>query len=228
MARRSFLRACGGSAALLLPLLRDIEARASGAAAPLRFLVIQKPLGVQWPLWRPAAHTATTTDFTLPVCSAPFEPLRAKMAMIDGLTISTTKTAGGDGGNFSAEGGMVALMTGQPALGKYGQQDWCAGGASIDQILLARSPLLGGAAWARPTPIGSLQLAADIRSDRDEVAPRVLSYLDSLPNERDITRARQPLYPGDSSRSPSSTACSAARCRPGPRRTSPPACWRRS
>ena len=87
MARRSFLRACGGSAALLLPLLRDIEARASGAAAPLRFLVIQKPLGVQWPLWRPAAHTATTTDFTLPVCSAPFEPLRAKMAMIDGLTI---------------------------------------------------------------------------------------------------------------------------------------------
>ena len=41
---------------------------------------------------------------------------------------------------------MVALMTGQPALGKIGQQDWCAGGASIDQILLARSPLLGGPA----------------------------------------------------------------------------------
>ena len=41
---------------------------------------------------------------------------------------------------------MVALMTGQPALGKVGQQDWCAGGASIDQILLARSPLLGGPA----------------------------------------------------------------------------------
>jgi hypothetical protein len=195
MARRSFLRACGGSAALLLPLLRDIEARASGAAAPLRFLVIQKPLGVQWPLWRPAAHTATTTDFTLPVCSAPFEPLRSKMAMIDGLTIVTTKTAGGDGGNFSAEGGMVALMTGQPALGKYGQQDWCAGGASIDQIFLDRSPVLGGRAAATRTAIGSLQLAADIRSDRDEVAPRVLSYRDPLANEPDITRARQPLYP---------------------------------
>ena len=91
MARRSFLRACGGSAALLLPLLRDIEARANGAAAPLRFLVIQKPLGVQWPLWRPTAHTATTTNFTLPVCSAPFEPLRSKMAMIDGLTIVTRR-----------------------------------------------------------------------------------------------------------------------------------------
>ena len=74
---------------------------------------------------------------------------------------------------------MVALMTGQPALGKIGQQDWCAGGASIDQILLARSPLLGGPASPADTAFGSLQLAADIRADRDEVAPRVLSYLDS-------------------------------------------------
>ena len=55
--------------------------------------------------------------------------------------------------------------------------------------------MLGGPASATRTAIGSLQLAADIRSDRDEVAPRVLSYLDPLPNEPDITRARQPLYP---------------------------------
>jgi len=195
MARRSFLRACGGSAALLLPLLRDIEARAAGAAAPLRFLVIQKPVGAQWPLWRPAA-AATTTSFTLPAISAPFEPLRSRMAMIDGLNIVTaTRAVGQSGGTGSAEGGMVALMTGQPTLGKYGQQDHCAGGASIDQILLARSPALGGPAAAQKTTIGSLQLAADIRSDRDEVAPRVLSYLDPLPNERDISKARQPLYP---------------------------------
>jgi hypothetical protein len=90
---------------------------------------------------------------------------------------------------------MVALMTGQPRSGKIGQQDWCAGSASIDQILLARSPLLGGAASTRKTMVGSLQVAADIRSDRDEIAPRVLSYLDALPNESDISRARQPLYP---------------------------------
>jgi len=189
MARRSFLRACGGSAALLLPLLRDIEARADGAGAPLRFLIIHKPLGVQWPLWRPAA-TATTTTFTLPACSAPFEPLRSKMAMIDGVNIVATP-----GGAGTAEGGVVALMTGQPVLGKVGAQDWCAGGASIDQILLARSPVLGGPASATRTQVGSLQLAADIRADRDEVAPRVLSYLDALPNQTDITKARQPLYP---------------------------------
>jgi hypothetical protein len=195
MARRSFLRTCGGSAALLVPLLRDIEARAGGAPAPLRFLVIQKPVGAQWSLWRPAAG-ATTGTFTLPATSAPFEPLRSSMAMIDGLNIVTaSRAAGQDGGSHSAEGGMVALMTGQPTLGKYGQQDHCAGGASIDQILLARSPVLGGPAAAKKSFIGSLQLAADIRSDRDEVAPRVLSYLDPLPNEADISKARQPLYP---------------------------------
>jgi hypothetical protein len=195
MARRSFLRACGGSAALLLPLLRDIEARAVGAAAPLRFLVIQKPVGAQWALWRPDA-AATTTTFTLPACSAPFEPLRSKMALIDGLNIvCATRAATGDGGAASAEGGMVALMTGQPTLGKVGQQDHCAGGASIDQILLARSPVLGGPASASKTSFASLQLAADIRADRDEVAPRVLSYLDPFPGQTDIAMARRPLYP---------------------------------
>ena len=195
MARRSFLRACGGSAALLLPLLRDIEARAVGAAAPLRFLVIQKPVGAQWALWRPDV-AATTTSFTLPACSAPFEPLRAKMAMIDGVNIvCATRAATGDGGAASAEGGMVALMTGQPTLGKVGQQDHCAGGASIDQILLARSPALGGPASASKTTFGSLQLAADIRADRDEVAPRVLSYLDPVAGQTDIAMARRPLYP---------------------------------
>jgi hypothetical protein len=193
MSRRSFLRACGGSAALLAPLLRDIEARADGAAAPLRFLVIHKPLGAQWAQWRPQA-TATTTDFTLPRCSAAFEPLRSKMVLIDGLNIVCATAGTGDGTN-TAEDGMVELMTGQPTLGKIGQQDWCAGGASIDQIRLARSPRLGGPPATTRTAFGSLQLAADVRADRDEVAPRVMSYLDPLPAETDISRARQPLYP---------------------------------
>src|SRR4029079_111463 len=122
--------------------------------------------------------------------SPPAKPLRPKMSMIYGVNIVATP-----GGAGTAEGGVVALMTGQPVLGKVGAQDWCAGGASIDQILLARSPVLGGPASATRTQVGSLQLAADIRADRDEVAPRVLSYLDALPNQTDITKARQPLYP---------------------------------
>jgi len=74
--RRSMLRAAGGSAALLLPLLRNIEARAAGAKAPLRLLIIHHPLGTAPGLanWVPS-NGATTTNFTLPLESAPFAPL---------------------------------------------------------------------------------------------------------------------------------------------------------
>ncbi len=197
VARRAFLSGLGGSAALLLPLLRNIEARAAGAAAPLRFLVIHHPLGTQWDSWRPSAK-ATTTSFTLPSNSAPFNPLKSKMVMIDGLNIaSATRNGDGVDGANTHEGGMVALMTGQPTLGRIGTQDHAAGGASIDQIFLAKSALLGGPQLAQNerTPFGSLQLAADIRSDRDEVAPRVMSYLDPNPKQSDPSLARHPLYP---------------------------------
>ena len=206
MARRSFLRACGGSAALLLPILRSMEARASGMPAPLRFLIVHHPLGAQLldttttpttpDLWRPAA-SATTTTFTLPFESAPFAPLQSKMVMVDGLNIVTATKAtnlGTASGGNTHEGGLVALMTGVPSLGRIGQQDWAAGGPSIDQIFLAQSPGLGGPAATTKTPFGSLQLAADIRSDRDEVAPRVMSYLAPNATQTDISVARRPLY----------------------------------
>jgi Protein of unknown function (DUF1552) len=195
IARRAFLRSCGGSLALLAPLLRGIEARAQGMPAPLRFLVIQRPCGTELDLWRPTA-AATTNSFTLPANSAPFAPLQSKMAMIDGLNLVCASLNGGSGGLNTAEGGMVALMTGVPTLGQIGQQDHAAGGPSIDQLLLSRSPVLGGAGspMGSRTPFGSLQLAADIRSDRDELAPRVLSYLPPTANP-DINLARQPLFP---------------------------------
>ena len=116
-ARRSFLRAAGGSAGLLLPLLRSIEARAQGMAAPLRLLIIQHPLGCGPGLstWRPNA-SATTTSFTLPLETAPFAaaatPLQKYMCMIDGLNVVTPS------GQNTHEGGMVAVMTGVNALGK--------------------------------------------------------------------------------------------------------------
>jgi hypothetical protein len=195
MARRSFLRGAGGSAALLYPLLRGIEARAAGMPAPLRFLVIHHPLGTQPAMWRPTA-TATTTTFMLPTISAPFEPLRPYMVMIDGLNIvSATVAANGAAGAATHEGGMVALMTGQPTLGQIGQQDHVAKGASIDQLFLSKSPSLGALGTTSPTPFGSLQLAADIRSDRDEIAPRTMSYLDSIPNQTNLSLARRPLAP---------------------------------
>jgi Protein of unknown function (DUF1552) len=196
IARRAFLRSCGGSAALLLPLLRSIEARAQGVAAPLRFLVIHHPQGSPLTMWRPAV-TATTTAFTLPVNSAPFAPLQSKMVMIDGLNVvSASRQPGNTGGTLTSEGGLVAVMTGVPTLGQIGQQDHAAGGSSIDQILLDRSPILGGSLSpsASHTVFQSLQVAADVRSDRDEIAPRVLSYRPPTANP-DINLARQPMYP---------------------------------
>lgn len=198
MARRAFLRGCGGSAALVLPLLRSIEARAAGAPAPKRLLILHHCQGSPLDQWRPAADT-TTRQFTLPANSAPFAPLQSKMVLIDGLNLVTATTAPGavnPGGQNTSEGGMVALVTGVPTLGSVSQQDHCAGGPSIDQILLDRSPFLGGALSPSTvkTPFGSLQVAADIRSSRNEVAPRVLSYRPPLAGT-DPAQARQPLYP---------------------------------
>jgi hypothetical protein len=201
VARRAFLRACGGSAALMLPLLRSMEARAQNVAAPKRLLILHHGEGSPLDQWRPAA-AATTQTFTLPANSAPFAPLQSKMVLIDGLNLITATTgpdpSGRRGGQNTSEGGMVALMTGVPTLGlgSVGQQDHCAGGPSIDQLLLDRSPLLGGALSTSrsKTPFGSLQLAADIRSMRDEVAPRVMSYRAPIANP-DPSLARQPLYP---------------------------------
>jgi hypothetical protein len=195
IARRSFLRGCGKSAVLLAPLLRSIEARAQGLPAPLRFLVIRHACGSPLADWRPSA-AATTTNFTLPAQTAAFAPLKSKMVLVDGLNIVTaSQQAGNSGGLSTSEGGTVAVMTGVPTLGQIGQQDHCAGGPSIDQILLDRSSVLGGgASLTGRTPFGSLQLAADIRSTRDEIAPRVLSYRPPTATV-DIGLARQPMNP---------------------------------
>jgi len=187
----------------MVPLLRNIEARAAGAAAPLRFLIIHHPLGTASGLanWRPNA-SATTTSFTLPVESAPFAPLQKYMVMVDGVncvTVTNGKdTTGNHGGQNTHEGGMVALMTGVPTLGSVGQQDHCAGGASIDQLFLQQSPGLGGPNFAKPTPFPSLQLGADTRSDRNEVAPGVLTYLAPKSGVSDPAQARQPQTPNTS------------------------------
>jgi hypothetical protein len=197
--RRSFLQACGGSAALLAPLLRSIEARAQGTKAPLRLLIVHHPLGAGPGLgsWRPNA-AATTTNFTLPFETAPFEAagLKPHMNMVDGLNVVFgTRDANANSGQNTHEGGIAVMMTGVPVLGRVGQQDHAAGGASIDQLLLDNSPVLGGPTQTDKTPFGSLQLAADVRSDRDEVAPRTLSYRPPLAGQTDISKARKPMAP---------------------------------
>lgn len=194
VARRAFLRG-SGAAALLYPLLRNAEAQAEGARAPLRFLIIHRPLGTVLDRWRP---TTPGTSFTLPELSSPFEPLRSSMVLIDGLNIVSRGPGGVNdlAGDKTHEGGMVGIMTGIPNLGRVGQQDHVAAGPSIDQLFLDRSPLLGGMAAPAEgrTRYPSLQLAADIRADRNEVAPRVMSYRPSVAGSN-LNSRRQPLYP---------------------------------
>ncbi len=194
VARRAFLRGCAASP-LLWPLLRNVESYAQDGTTPKRLFIIQHPTGTVLERWRPEAGSSGS-DFMLPYISEPFEPLRSNMVMIDGLNIvADTRVSGGPTGDRTHEGGMVAVMTGQPTLGRIGQQDHAAGGASIDQLLLERSPVLGGPESDAPTPFGSLQLAADIRSDRSEVSPRVMSYRAPSDGQSDINLARRPLYP---------------------------------
>jgi hypothetical protein len=176
--RRAFLQRAT-AAALTAPLLYRIEARAQGKPEPRRLLVIHRAVGTvrdQWlPLGTPSQaatgnlvlNTGTGTRAAAAVggVSAAFEPLRNKTTLIDGMDIITS-----GGGERTHEGGMVAVMTGQPTTRKVGQEDHIAGGASIDQIFLDRSPWLSG------TRIPSLALGTDARSDRGEVSPRVLSY----------------------------------------------------
>jgi len=181
--RRSFLFGLGGAAVGLGPLLALLEGQAEGATAPKRLLVIHHPLGAVRDYWRP---TGTERDFTLSPILQPFQPLKDKMVAIDGLDIVPSIS-----GAATHEGGMVALMTGQPTLGRIesNEQDHAAGGASIDQLLLAHP------SSSLKTPLGSLQLAADTRSDFNSISPRVMSYLPPLPGEPDIVKANQPLYP---------------------------------
>jgi hypothetical protein len=175
LARRSFLRGAGRAAGLGA-LLRGIEASAQGQRPPVRFLVIHHPVGTVRDQWLPSGGAS---NLVLSPILAPFQPLQSNMTVIDGLNI----VAAGSG-NRTHEGGMVAIMTGQPTFGKIGQQDHLAGGPSIDQILLQRSARLSG------TPFPSLQLAADTRSDRDEISPRVMSYAPPpMPGKR------APLFP---------------------------------
>ena len=89
---------------------------------------------------------------------------------------------------------MVAVMTGVNALGKGGPSR--TGRPAARRSISCCSPNRRCSAGRRrrtATMFGSLQLAADVRSDRDEVAPRVLSYKAPIAGT-DVFQRRQPQY----------------------------------
>ena len=160
--RRNFMY--GGAATALAYWLRRAEAAAQGAPPPRRFLVIHHPVGTIRNNW---VCKGSETDFTLSRILAPFEPVKSKMVVLDGMDIRAPGPGGGH------EKGTVIVMTGVPTKELYpgnGGDDPKAAGPSIDQQFLKMSPLLQG------TPVASLQVSCDDRVDVAENSTRRLSY----------------------------------------------------
>jgi hypothetical protein len=173
LARRSFLRAIGGSTGLYA-ILRTMERRAEGAVAPpKRLVVIHRPVGTVYPAWH---CSGTGTSFTLSDLVSPFEPVKNNM-----IVLQSTNPVGSDGGIVIAPGntgaherGMVGMMTGVMPKATRDVPDAAgdpyADGPSFDQIFLKRSAGLQG------TPIPSLQVSCDDRVDTLQVSVRRMSY----------------------------------------------------
>jgi len=128
LSRRALLRGAGG-VAIALPWLEAMGAREARAAtvAPKRFLAVYTPGGTVLEKWRP---TGTETAFDLSPILAPFEPVKNRLLIPDGLVLLC-----GDQLKFAVEqcqGGMVGWLTGQvqPGAGNFPKM-----GPSIDQVL---------------------------------------------------------------------------------------------
>ena len=160
--RRNFLQ--GGCATALAFWLRRAEAFAQGAPAPKRLMIIHHPVGTVRNNW---LCTGSETDFKLSRILAPFEPVKSKMVVLDGIDIVATGVGGGH------EQGTVTVMTGVRTKELYpgnGGDDPKAAGPSIDQRFLMMSPHLKG------PPVASLQVSCDDRVDVAEWSTRRLSY----------------------------------------------------
>jgi Protein of unknown function (DUF1552) len=127
LSRRAVLRGARGIA-IGLPWLEIMSGRrlARAVAAPAaRFLAVYQPGGTVLARWRP---TGTETDFVLSPILAPFEPVKSKLLIPDGLDM---KSAVGE----QRQSGIIAWLTGSVQAPGYG---YSKDGPSIDQALAPR------------------------------------------------------------------------------------------
>lgn len=159
MLRRNFLRGAGG-AALALPMLPSLLARAGGdAGAPRRLVVMVQPQGFIMDEFVP---TGIGTDFQLSPILSPLESLRDRIVVVSGLDNAAPHLNTNAAGHQSA---LKGLMTGMPLAGNLApdgsllpsaqhvptDEAWTApaGGMSVDQVIAER--------MAAPTPYRSLE-----------------------------------------------------------------------
>jgi hypothetical protein len=126
LSRRAVLAGAGG-VAISLPWLEisSPERSLRAAAAPARrFLAVYNPGGTVLDQWRP---TGTETSFTLSPILQPFEPVKSRILVLDGLDM---RSAFGE----QDQAGMIAWLTGNA-------QNLLAGfalGPSVDQVIASR------------------------------------------------------------------------------------------
>jgi hypothetical protein len=129
LSRRALLRGAGGVAVALPFLEAMLSDRAAHAAVvpARRFLAVYNPGGTILERWRP---TGSETDFTLSPILTPFEPVKSKLVVLDGIDMAS---AAGE----QNQAGMIAWLTGTAQKPGNG----FALGPSLDQVLATR---LGG------------------------------------------------------------------------------------
>jgi hypothetical protein len=140
--RRTVLKGAG-SVAIALPWLEMMGAprRAQAASAPARrFVSVYTPGGTVLERWRPIG---TEASFVLGPILAPLEPVRDKIIVVDGLTMTS---AVGE----QSQAGIIAWLTGTPQGPT--PPDLFAAGPSVDQVLAPRISA------SKPKPTG-LQVA---------------------------------------------------------------------
>jgi hypothetical protein len=127
LGRRAVLRGAG-SVAIALPWLEIMDPARSARAAPAtakRFVAVYNPGGTVLDQWRP---TGTETSFTLSPILAPFEPVKDRIIVLDGVDM---KSAVGE----QNQAGMIAWLTGTEQVYEGGRLGF-ARGPSLDQVLV--------------------------------------------------------------------------------------------
>lgn len=206
ISRRTILRAAGvGVAVPLLEAMRPAGrvARAAGAAAPKRFIVMFSPNGTIYPSWLPVAGAGGERDFTLSPILQPLSPLQADLVVVAGLS----QQGGGGDGHQNGIGGMLTGQSLNPGPfqggGNAGASGW-AGGISVDQRIAAA---IGSSTRLRSLELGVEVVSADNWSR--------MSYLGSnrpVPPEDSPLHAYERLFAGDAG-SPEALALLRARRR---------------
>jgi hypothetical protein len=199
LSRRAVLRGAG-SIAIALPWLEVMsegrQARAQTAATPAkRFVAVYQPGGTVRSKYTP---TGSESDFMLSPILSPFEPVKSKLLVVDGLDMKCadqTKL-----GVEQHQGGIVGMLTGavQPGAGNYPKSP------SIDQVLAAtlsagkpRASIEVAVRWATGKshglihPINALNFEA--KAPNSPIPPR----LDPQQIFKDLFGTSMPTTPGE-------------------------------